>query len=78
MPGNTKRNNNLTREEDIAQMKSDVIDFYKETGMKTAAANFVGRSIQTIQDWESTDEQFRDDMLRAKARFAKSNKRLRQ
>lgn len=74
MPGNTKRNEDLSRDEDIAQMKVDVIEFYKETGMKTAAANFVGRSIQTVQDWEAADEQFRDDMLRAKARFAKSNK----
>jgi hypothetical protein len=75
MPGKKRANPDMSRDDDIAQMKEQVLSFFETTGMKTAAANFVGRDIQTIRDWEAADENFRIDMLRAQAKFAKVNQR---
>src|SRR5690606_17293532 len=75
MPGKAKDNPNKTQKQEIAEKKAQVVSFFEKTGMKTAAANFVGRDIQTIRDWEAADNEFRTAMLRAKAKFAQSNQR---
>jgi hypothetical protein len=73
--GRAKDSQDESQQAVIAEKKAQIVSFFEKTGMKTAAANFVGRSLHTIRDWEASDEEFRADMLRAKANFAQRNQR---
>ena len=75
MPSKAKDTQEKSEQERIAEMKAQVVNFYEKTGMKTAAANFVGRTIKTVQRWETEDDEFEAEMLRAKATFAGKNQR---
>ncbi len=74
MPGKKKNNSDISRDEDIAEMKRQCVAVYASCGVKKAAAAAVRRAINTVYEWEMADEQFRLDMLGAEYQFLKSNK----
>ena len=75
MSGKANDTQEKSEQERITEMKAQVVSFYEKTSMKTAAANFVGRTIKTVQRWETEDDEFKVEMLRAKATFAQKNQR---
>ncbi len=75
MPGKPKQYPNKSQAEEIAAKKEECVRFYELTGIKQAAADWVGRTLKTINDWEQADEDFRYRMLRAKATYMKTNAR---
>lgn len=74
MPGKPKDDPNKTQQEEIADKKAECVRFYERNGVKQAAADWIGRSIRTVQQWEEEDEEFHAQMLRAKAQFYQSNR----
>ena len=60
-----------TQQEDIAQLKADFLEYYEARPIKQAACDHIGRSLDTISNWEKSDPSFADAVLRAKAEYAR-------
>jgi hypothetical protein len=58
-------------QEEIAQLKEDYLRFFAEFPVQKAAADFIGRTPATIQDWQNADPKFLAAVQRAKAEWAK-------
>lgn len=62
----------------IQPLKDEYLRFFKRFPVQSAGADFIGRSVDTIQAWQRDDEEFRDAVSRAKAEWAeKSYRRVR-
>jgi len=66
---------NKTQQEEIADLKEIYLTFFRELPVQKAAADFIGRSPATIQDWQNADPDFYAEVTRAKAEWAKKNYR---
>lgn len=73
MPGRAKANPKLTQKEEIALLKEDFLSYYRELPIKKAGADFIGRSIDTINNWEKDDPDFAERVIRAKAEYARKH-----
>jgi len=62
----------------IQPLKDEYIRFFEQLPSQRAGADFIGRSVDTIQAWQRDDPEFKESVLRAKARWAlKNSKRVR-
>ena len=75
MPGKAKEDPTKTQQEEIAVLKAEYLRFFSEFPVQKAAADFIGRSPATIQDWQNNDADFSASVLRAKAEWAKKASR---
>ena len=69
MPGRAKSNPKLTQKQEIALLKEDFLSYYRELPIKKAGADFIDRSIDSINNWERDDPQFAERVIGAKAEF---------
>jgi hypothetical protein len=75
MPGKAKEDPNKTQQEEIADLKETYLQFFSEFPVQKAGADFIGRSVDTIQAWQRDDPKFSADVSRAKAEWAKKASR---
>jgi len=75
MPGKAKEDPTKTQQEEIAELKETYLRFFSEFPVQKAAADFIGRSPATIQDWQNNDPYFSAAVSRAKAEWAKKASR---
>jgi len=67
-----------TSQDTIKELKERFLVYYRQLPHKTLAANSIGRSLDTINSWEKSDQAFSAQVLEAKADFAQTNmKRVR-
>jgi hypothetical protein len=75
MPGKPKDDSNKTQQQEIADLTEQYLRFFGEFPVQKAAADFIGRSPATIQDWQNNDPNFSASVFRAKAEWAKKASR---
>lgn len=64
--------------DEIADLKEKYLKFFAEFPVQRAAADFIGRTPETIQGWQKSDPVFLADVRRAKAKWAAAaSKRVR-
>jgi hypothetical protein len=73
MPGKPNENPDLTRLEEVAIKKEEYLQFFSRFPVQGAAADFIGRSPDTIQLWQKDDPDFAAAVSRAKAEWASKN-----
>lgn len=78
MPGKPKDDPDKTQQQEIVELKETYLRFFSEFPVQKAAADFIGRSPATIQDWQNNDPNFSAAVSRAKAEWAgKASRRFR-
>lgn len=77
MPGKSKEDNRLTQKEEIALKKEQFLEYYEDLPIKQAAADHIRRTLKTVNEWENKDEEFRDAVLEAKAKYARKHGKTR-
>ena len=70
MAGKPKLDPKKTQAEEIAQLKDDYLASYAALPVQQLAADCIGRSPDTIQDWMKSDSEFAARCSRAKAEWA--------
>ena len=63
----------MTQQEEISLLKDKFLSYYQELPIKKAGADFIGRSLDTINNWEKEDPDFADRVLKAKAEYARKH-----
>lgn len=64
-----------SQKEEITELKAMYLQFFSEFPVQKAAADFIGRSPDTIQIWQKDDAHFSVAVSRAKAEWAKKASR---
>lgn len=64
-----------TEKQKIARLKEEYLRFFSDLPVQKAAADFIGRDVTTIQGWARDDDEFKANVSRAKAEWAKKNHR---
>jgi hypothetical protein len=75
MPVKWKSNPGKTQQEQIADLKETCFQFFREFPVQKAGADFIGRSVDTVQAWQRDDSEFSAMVSRAKAEWAKKASR---
>lgn len=70
MAGKPKLDPKKTQQEEIAELKEDYLSYFAALPVQKLAADFIGRSPDTIQDWMKADPEFSARCSRAKAAWA--------
>ena len=73
MAGRPKEDPTKTQQQEIADKKADFLAYYEALPIKKAGADFIGRTLDTINDWEAKDPHFADQVLKAKAEYARKH-----
>src|SRR3954471_17168950 len=73
MAGKKKENSDLTQREEIGKKKKDFLEYYEDLPIKQAAADHIGRDMDTIKRWEKSDDAFAEGVLWAKSEYARKH-----
>lgn len=60
---------------EIARLKDEYIEYYKDLPVKRYAAGYIGKSEDTVARWLEEDTDFADRVTKAKSEWAKSRAR---
>jgi hypothetical protein len=78
LTGKTKVVLNKPQQEQIADLKATYLQFFSEFPVQKAGADFIGRSVDTIQARQRDDPDFSANVSRAKTEWAqKASRRVR-
>jgi len=73
MPGKAKQDPKKSQQQEIAEKKESFLEYYEDLPIKQAAADHINRSLDTISKWETSDPEFAEAVLRAKADYARKH-----
>lgn len=77
MAGKPRQNPRVSQQEEIAWLKEKFLSYYEALPIKTAACDFIDRSLDTISIWEANDPEFAGRIRQAKAEYARKHSRTR-
>lgn len=61
----------MVQQDNIKKLKDRFVKYYRQLPHKSLSANFIGRTLDTINLWEKSDANFSACVLRAKAEWAR-------
>lgn len=61
------------QETNIAELKKELIEYYRKLPMQKMAAAYIGRDEDTVIRWKKEDADFADQISRARAEWARDN-----